>query len=204
MSTLRQRKKDQTRARLIEVSQRLFDEQGYDATTVEQICKEAEVSSPTLLVYFASKERLALASDYDTLADFRAGVEDPARGESTIELWRAHVERQARLGEHDPRAYLRYWRFVTSSPVLVRGALTLVQDYESVVAEGLGRDFGTDARTDLGTLLFAQALVSASQFAVQRWVQEEGTGDLCASCVAAVDFVIEQYPRPGARPQRNR
>ena len=63
MTALRQLKKDRTRRTLVEVSRKLFQKHGYDATTLEQIAAAAEVSVPTLLTYFESKERLALADE---------------------------------------------------------------------------------------------------------------------------------------------
>ncbi|HZA39134.1 MAG TPA: helix-turn-helix domain-containing protein, partial [Actinomycetota bacterium] len=47
MSSLRDRKKQQTRERLIEVARRLFRERGYDGATVELIADEADVSVTT-------------------------------------------------------------------------------------------------------------------------------------------------------------
>src|SRR5215212_6811405 len=53
--SLRERKKERTRATLTEVSAKLFSDQGYAATTLDQIAAAAEISVPTLLVYFESK-----------------------------------------------------------------------------------------------------------------------------------------------------
>lgn len=50
-----------TRDRLIEVAMRLFHEQGYGATGVAQILKEAEAKSGSLYYYFPAKEDLLLA-----------------------------------------------------------------------------------------------------------------------------------------------
>jgi AcrR family transcriptional regulator len=63
---LRERKKARTRASLREHALRLFGEQGYHATTVEQIAAAAEVSSSTFFRYFPTKEDLILQDDMDT------------------------------------------------------------------------------------------------------------------------------------------
>jgi AcrR family transcriptional regulator len=63
---LRERKKARTRASLREHALRLFGEQGYHATTVEQIAAAAEVSSSTFFRYFPTKEDLVLQDDMDT------------------------------------------------------------------------------------------------------------------------------------------
>src|SRR5438477_11483286 len=92
---LRQRKQARTRAQIMEASQRLFAEQGYEHTTLEQICEVAEVSVPTLLAYFESKDRLALAGSYDQFEEFRQAIEDPERDQETLTIWRDRVEANA-------------------------------------------------------------------------------------------------------------
>ncbi len=63
---LRERKKARTRASLREHALRLFGEQGYHATTVEQIAAAAEVSPSTFFRYFPTKEDIVLRDDMDT------------------------------------------------------------------------------------------------------------------------------------------
>jgi len=63
---LRERKKAKTRASIREHAVRLFREQGYHATTVEQIAAAAEVSPSTFFRYFPTKEDVVLQDDMDT------------------------------------------------------------------------------------------------------------------------------------------
>jgi AcrR family transcriptional regulator len=71
---LRERKKARTRASIQEVALQLFEQQGYEATTVEQIAEAAEVSPSTFFRYFPTKEDVALYDALDPLfiAAYRA------------------------------------------------------------------------------------------------------------------------------------
>jgi AcrR family transcriptional regulator len=64
---LRERKKAKTRAAIQREALRLFREQGYDATTVEQIAEAAEISPSTFFRYFPTKEDVVLYDNTDPL-----------------------------------------------------------------------------------------------------------------------------------------
>ncbi|MBH0777472.1 TetR family transcriptional regulator [Nocardia bovistercoris] len=62
---LRERKKERTRRTIRSEAFRLFREQGYSETTVEQIAEAAEVSPSTFFRYFPTKEQVVLTDDLD-------------------------------------------------------------------------------------------------------------------------------------------
>ncbi|WP_027945681.1 TetR family transcriptional regulator [Amycolatopsis taiwanensis] len=62
---LRERKKAKTRAKIRQHALRLCAEQGYEATTVEQIAEAAEVSLSTVFRYFPTKDQLIVSDGYD-------------------------------------------------------------------------------------------------------------------------------------------
>src|SRR5258705_13568084 len=62
---LRERKKIRTKETIQREAYRLFDENGYANTTVEQIAEAAEVSPSTFFRYFPSKELVLMADDLD-------------------------------------------------------------------------------------------------------------------------------------------
>ena len=62
---LRERKKARTRTSIQEHAIRLFREQGYADTTVEEIAEAAEVSPTTVYRYFPTKSDLVIYDDLD-------------------------------------------------------------------------------------------------------------------------------------------
>ncbi|MFJ3666056.1 TetR/AcrR family transcriptional regulator [Streptomyces sp. NPDC090106] len=62
---LRERKKIKTRTAIRDATYALIEEQGYDATTIEQIAERAEVSPSTVFRYFPTKEDIVLTDEYD-------------------------------------------------------------------------------------------------------------------------------------------
>jgi AcrR family transcriptional regulator len=106
-ASLRERKKARTRASLREHALRLFREQGYQATTVEQIAAAAEVSPSTFFRYFPTKEDVVLQDDMevrllDALARQPADLPPiPAVRAAMVEAWRSFTPEeweQIRLG----------------------------------------------------------------------------------------------------------
>src|SRR5262245_4511302 len=74
---LRERKKQRTRWAIQEHALRLIAQQGYDATTVDQIAAAAEISPSTFFRYFKTKEDVILEDEYDPIMA-QAFVDAPA------------------------------------------------------------------------------------------------------------------------------
>ncbi|MFJ9211412.1 TetR/AcrR family transcriptional regulator [Streptomyces sp. NPDC102264] len=69
---LRERKKLATWRAIQTAALRLFDEQGYEATTVEQIAEAANVSRATFFNYFAGKDAAVLDQDPEERLNWQA------------------------------------------------------------------------------------------------------------------------------------
>jgi AcrR family transcriptional regulator len=78
--SLRERKKAKTKAAIQQHALRLFREQGYAATTIEQIAEAAEVSPSTVFRYFPTKEDIVMFDDLDPLLIAAFQVQPPELG----------------------------------------------------------------------------------------------------------------------------
>ncbi|MEU1848157.1 TetR family transcriptional regulator [Streptomyces sp. NPDC019990] len=71
---LRERKKIKTRRAIRTAAYALIKQQGYDATTIEQIADRAEVSPSTVFRYFPTKEDIVVTDEWEPVltAELRA------------------------------------------------------------------------------------------------------------------------------------
>lgn len=139
-----------TRTRILEEARRLFLEQGFGATTVQQVADSAGVAVQTVYFNFRTKSRL-LAGVGDTLI----------LGDRPPDQWREHPWGIRILRSSDPgdvvRAFVEGDAEIKSRLAAFLQALgTYELDPESVVAQDRGRDefFGSviDRLTSMGAL----------------------------------------------------
>jgi AcrR family transcriptional regulator len=204
--SLRERKKARTRASLIEVSQRLFAERGYSVTTLDDICVEVEVTPQTLLRYFDSKARLAVAPEADAVLDLRAVMQDPRRDRSAISVWEEFVSREVAevLEPSMPgtRTHVRnlraFQRWAEKDPVLVAMVTDVGRELGTVLAAGLGRDWDAPAE-DLHSTIVASALVAGRLAVWSRWLSDDDEPDgLLEEQLAVIAYVEEHLARSTA------
>ncbi len=89
----RERKKLDTRARILRSAGRLFASKGFDATPVEEIAEAADVSRATLFTYFNGKAGLVTELGDSMTDSFVADIEAVrAQATSTVEKFAAFFE----------------------------------------------------------------------------------------------------------------
>ncbi|MGJ6961094.1 TetR family transcriptional regulator [Streptosporangium sp. G11] len=164
---LRERKKAKTRWTIQEHALRLFAEQGYEATTVEQIAEAAEVSPSTFFRYFPSKEDVVVRSEYDSL--IVSALRGIAPDAPPVDAFRQAV--RAAFEGFDPgdlaRASARA-RLVLSVPALRARQLQAAAGTHTAMCAELASRTGRDPR-DLAVETFAAAVIGAMLPAVGRW-----------------------------------
>jgi AcrR family transcriptional regulator len=173
---LRARKVARTRVQIVEAATRLFIEQGYDATTLEQVAEAADIHKRTLLRYFPSKCHLVLHPRYAALEEFREQVAE--RGaRPIIDLWQEHVTTHSRRIEESGRA--RNVRVIAASEPALGPALHAIQaEYQAIIAEALCKDLGRDPQRDVLSKVAAAALVGGNYAVGAMILGQEAYHDL--------------------------
>ncbi|MFD7842070.1 TetR family transcriptional regulator [Nocardia sp. NPDC059764] len=163
---LRERKKERTRRTIRTEAFRLFREQGYTETTVEQIAAAADISPSTFFRYFPSKEQVALADDLDPL--MIAAIERQPRDLSLLAAFKkATIEAFDSLSAEEFAFEKERVQLLYSVPEL-RGAVAQeVQRNMWMVADIAARWTGRPA-DDFEVLAFAGALTGSMMAFIDR------------------------------------
>ena len=187
MSGLRKLKKERTREAIQRAALRLVAQQGYDATTCEQIAAAAEVSPATLFRYFATKEDLVLQDLYDPL--IAEAVRARPRAEAPLTAVRNGIGAAfAAVYETDVEEIRQRTALIMAVPALRARSREQVESLVSVLADALGDRMGRPG-DDLRVRAAASACAAAVATAVEHWAVEGG--DLPALVDSALDALAD-------------
>jgi AcrR family transcriptional regulator len=157
--TLRERKKLKTREAIRREAFRLFDENGYANTTVEQIADAAEVSPSTFFRYFPSKESVLLADDMDPVM-LEALERQPRELAPMAAVRRAAEETFATMSEDQWEVERTRQRLIFSIPEIKSAMYDEYYRTIRIFTEALSQRLGRD-RDDFELRVFAGALTGA-------------------------------------------
>jgi AcrR family transcriptional regulator len=154
MAGRRERKKQRTREALVDAAFRLFQEKGFDATTVEEIADEVDVSSRTFFRYFASKEDVVLTFQEEQFVTMLEALSSRPAAEPVLTALRnaaVSVIRACEDGQYgfDPDRFGCIQQMMESSPAVFGRSLEHGQKKQSEITRIIAERMGVDPATDL-------------------------------------------------------
>lgn len=175
---LRARKKLRTRQTIERVALELFEEHGFEATTIDQIAAGADIAPRTFFHYFDTKEDVVIADYTARLQQIVTALET---GPNDQEPWVAI--RQAFLGaavnyETERDYLLRRFRIIAAAPTVAARNLQLQANWEDAVTEAVVEWLDVDAATDIRPRLIAGAALAAMRASLRLWLADNGTSRL--------------------------
>jgi AcrR family transcriptional regulator len=176
--TLRERTRRAVRAEIAATALRLFKEQGFDATTVDQIAAAAGISRRSFFHYFGSKEDLVLGDTAALGESVRAALEARPAEESAWEAIRAALIAMA--GEEgvtdDDLALARLYQ---EAPSLRAKHLEKHLRWQELLAPDIQRRLGLpETETpDPRARAFVAAALACLDAAVDAWCDSDGELD---------------------------
>jgi AcrR family transcriptional regulator len=157
---LRERKKQRTREAIVDAALRLFEERGFDQTTIADIAEAADIAPRTFFGYFPSKEDVVFADFQMTLDGLSARLGDRSEDETAIDAIRAWIEgRLEGMDLVDDRERCRK-RLIGESEALAAHNRALMGRVEELLAEHIARDLG-DRPDDVRPRMIASAVIGA-------------------------------------------
>jgi AcrR family transcriptional regulator len=165
--SLRERKKARTRASLREHALRLFREQGYQATTIEQIAAAAEVSPSTFFRYFPTKEDLILQDDMDVRM-LEAFSRQPVGLAPVAAIRAATKEALTSFGYEDMAQIRETIRLTLTVPEIRIRAMDEFARTIEVIAEAIGKRVGRPPG-DMAVRTLAGAVVGVIMSVTIPW-----------------------------------
>lgn len=196
-----------TRQLLSAAALRLFAEQGYAATTVDEIAEAAGVARRTFFRYFPSKEDAVFPDHDSTVVEVSRVLESAAPDDDPLLVVCRGIREVARMYAADPQASVARYRLLREVPALREREIAVVSRYERLFTKYLLRQPANAAAGSPEAPLLAEvsaaAVVAAHNHVLRRWLRGGGEGKVeeqLDQALAAVRAAFsEERPAPATR-----
>ncbi len=196
---LRDRKKQRTRRTIERVALDLFEQDGFDATTIDQIAAAADVAPRTFFHHFPSKEDVVLSDDADRLDRIVLALQASSTAAPPWAALQTAFMRVAADYETERAVLLRRFRIIQAAPSVAAHNLQIQTTWEDAVTDAVAAWLDVDPATDLRPGLIAGAALAAMRTSLRRWLTDDGESrlpDHVAACFDLLDTGLGQVSRP--------
>jgi len=190
---LRERKKRDTRTRIVAAAFDLCQPGGYAQATLQQIAEAADVSPRTIFAYYENKEDILFCEEGAFLDRLTQMLDERPAETTTIDAIRSFL---SSLPPADEEARLRK-KIVSANPELEMGMRARHSQLEPMLAESIAKDLGA-APDDIRPLLIAASMTAAFTSVRDRLFEAEAGGEPLShqEAMAVLDQVLE-FTRAG-------
>ncbi|OXZ00569.1 TetR family transcriptional regulator [Streptomyces diastatochromogenes] len=175
-STLRDRTRQAMRAEVSAVAFRLFAEQGFDKTTVDQIAAEAGLSRATFFRYFGTKEDVVLGDLEDLGRDVAGRLAERPADERPWDSLRRAFDALTDFNADEPENALAYVRMLYEAPSLKARHWEKQQAWQELLVPEVARRLGTDpaAAEDPRARALVSSALACKDAATDAWTACNG------------------------------
>jgi AcrR family transcriptional regulator len=166
---LRERNKRERRRRLEDVAIELFERDGFEKTTIEQIAGAAGIAPRTFFSYFATKDDLVLADYTDRLDRILHELDQRPAEEPAWEALRASFAAVADDYAAEADRLRRRFTIMAANPSVFARSLQLQAGWEQALTERLAARAGLGGDDPSPRLLAATAL-AVMRASLQHWL----------------------------------
>jgi AcrR family transcriptional regulator len=204
MEMPRQQRGEETRAHLIETAARSFAEQGYDATSVAEICLRAGVSKGAFYHHFDSKQDLFLDLLDFWLRGLVQQLEVARLGASTMPGGLIRMAEEARIvfemaGQYVP-IFLEFFAQARRDPAILERTVETYRTYRNFFARLIQAGIEDGSLREVDPDLASQVILSMAIGLLWQSVHypaESDWGDVAVRGVRLLLRGLEAGPRAG-------
>ncbi|MET8873994.1 TetR family transcriptional regulator [Nocardia sp. NPDC004604] len=192
-SGLREKEKARLRRELIETALRLFERQGFEQTTVQQIADAVQVSRRTFHRHFPSKMAVVFAHEEDLMTQLLSALEHRPVTESALTAMRSAIqellldESEAALRRHQADTARRARHLLVTNPELRQENFTGAMSRKHALAQFLAERSGLPD-SDLRPQLVAATCFAAFGVGLDNWML--GTDHSIAALYEILDSIV--------------
>src|SRR5438876_8660892 len=175
--SLRERKKRLAQATIEEAALRLFQQRGYEQTSIQDIADAVMMSSRTFFRYFASKEEVLFGPMRAVLSDGLRFLQRVAPTESPHAALRATFVYLASQYQQQRASFLIRYQVAMQTPSIASIYLYALMETEPAICDALCSHL--EAATNRNEIRFLVAIyMTAMRVALEEWLENEVQGDL--------------------------
>jgi AcrR family transcriptional regulator len=178
---LRERRKEEIRQVLSQAAIRLFLEQGFDATTIDEIVAPLGVSRRTFFRHFATKEDLVFVWYEDLTKGLVAECAARPASETAYQAVCGALRSLLHLYDDNPLWSKQMMKLASETPALIGKSLEKRAMWERALAAVVVDRLQEGPMRDHYARIIAGAAVNAFAIAAEAWFAEGANGNLRAT-----------------------
>jgi AcrR family transcriptional regulator len=187
---LRERKRRETSARIIEKGLKLFVKNGYEGTTLDAIAEAAGISRRTFFYYFKSKEDVLLAAhDSGFRQALRPAMLAESRSQAPLEAAQKCLVKLA--SRYETRESIVYDRLMQSTDALRARKEAVFVETEQILLEAMCELWPAPGRHD-GLRLVAMVAMGTLRLALEKWKQTNAAHPLAYHVRQSFALLVKQ------------
>lgn len=164
-TSLRDRKKSETRTRIHKQALRLFERQGFANTTIAEIAAAADVSARTVFVHYPTKEDIVFGDVDSALNAFESALNSRPPGATALQVVREWVDQTA-TGWLEPDVELQA-RLAEGIPSVAERKVHIAERFRTRLTGAVAADLDRPT-DDLGVQMAASAITAGLLHAEKR------------------------------------
>lgn len=183
----RETKKLATRRALIASAQRRFHRDGFERSTIDDICADAGVSRRTFFRYFDSKEALAFPHRDDRLQRFNELLEASFAAGNPFDGLRRIATIFAREYSAKRVQLIQQQKLIDAVPNLAAREHEIDRDWEHALAAAFLPHLAEGGDAECRARVLAGATIGVIRATMRYWFDHDGTPDLAQLGLEAID-----------------